>query len=821
MKKNISINISGIIFHIEEDGYDQLKQYLESINRYFSSFDDSLEIIADIEGRIAEIFLTELKDGKQVITKEDVEKLIATMGSIEDFQAAEEESSYIIESTEKEKKEERSDQKEEPKEEYAFSRKLYRDNRRKILGGVLAGIAHYFNVDPLWIRLFYLLLFFGISILPSIGGFLFIAYIVMWIIIPGSDELEETRKIKKMYRDPDHKVLGGVCSGAAAYFGIDVVIVRLLFFISIFLGGTGLILYIILWIILPEARTITDRLEMQGEPLTLKNIEAGIKKSLNIKEDEENVFIKILLFPFRLIASLIDFLSKSSGPLLRFLGEVARVLAGLILLLTGIILIIALVITMGVLLGVITNYGWLQVDNLPVEILSYDIGILSGIALFLALFIPFLGLSVAGAAVLMKRSLVNPTAGWSMLGLWFISIIILSFVIPSKIHDFNMEGQFKKEDTWNLQDKVLVLDYKEVPGIHNLDYDQVELNIRSHYDSSVRLVQYYVARGGDRTEAIENAKGIEYNVSLQDSTLTFDSDFSLGEEVPFRVQKVELVLYLPLGQQFVMDDQLKWLFGRFMYRNGYSNYDIESNVWEFNQDGLHCVTCPEEPEDFFEEETDRKESFNKSDIRGYFKMYENLDSFSSVQLRGSFEVYIQEDNTFEVIVNGDEDLVKEIEIDENAGVLYLENDKDIERHKIKIYLSMPELKSIDIEARSTAFVEGFSENKVDIQIDDGGSAEMNIDARYLSVELSDASKLILEGDGKRIDANISGASRLMAFEYEVDKIVIDIRTNSSARLNADENITVNVSDNSLVRYKGDAVVEIENKTDNSKVTREK
>jgi hypothetical protein len=67
MKKNISINISGIIFHIEEDGYDQLKAYLESINRYFSTFDDSLEIIADIETRIAELFLSKLKEGKQVI----------------------------------------------------------------------------------------------------------------------------------------------------------------------------------------------------------------------------------------------------------------------------------------------------------------------------------------------------------------------------------------------------------------------------------------------------------------------------------------------------------------------------------------------------------------------------------------------------------------------------------------------------------------------------------------------------------------------------------------------------------------------------------
>ena len=67
MKKNISINISGIIFHIEEDGYDKLKEYLETIHRYFSSYDDSSEIIADIENRIAEIFLSKLKDGIQVI----------------------------------------------------------------------------------------------------------------------------------------------------------------------------------------------------------------------------------------------------------------------------------------------------------------------------------------------------------------------------------------------------------------------------------------------------------------------------------------------------------------------------------------------------------------------------------------------------------------------------------------------------------------------------------------------------------------------------------------------------------------------------------
>ena len=90
MKKNISINISGIIFHIEEDGYDKLKKYLDTINSYFSTYEDSEEIIADIEGRIAEIFLGKLTEGKQAVTAKDVAVLIKTMGSVADFEALEE-----------------------------------------------------------------------------------------------------------------------------------------------------------------------------------------------------------------------------------------------------------------------------------------------------------------------------------------------------------------------------------------------------------------------------------------------------------------------------------------------------------------------------------------------------------------------------------------------------------------------------------------------------------------------------------------------------------------------------------------------------------
>src|ERR1041385_5564922 len=152
MKKTLSINISGIIFHIEEDGYETLRKYLDSINRYFSSFEDSSEILSDIESRIAEIFLAKLNEGKQVITADDVQHLIATMGNVSDFKAAEE-SEFVGESS--------------AKQEYRSTttppadKKLVRDNRRKVLGGVCAGLAHYFGVDPVWPRLIFALLSLG------------------------------------------------------------------------------------------------------------------------------------------------------------------------------------------------------------------------------------------------------------------------------------------------------------------------------------------------------------------------------------------------------------------------------------------------------------------------------------------------------------------------------------------------------------------------------------------------------------------------------------------------------------------------------------
>ncbi len=798
MKKNISINISGIIFHIEEDGYDQLKEYLESINRYFSTFDDSLEIIADIETRIAEIFLSKLKEGgKQVIAIEDVEELIATMGSIKDFQAAEEESNYPT--PVEEEKESEKEQEGEP----LFSKKLYRDNNRKLLAGVLAGIAYYFNIDPLWIRLLYVLLFFGISILPSIAGFLFIAYIVMWIVIPASDELKEEKKIKKMYRDPDGKVLGGVASGIAAYFGVDVVIIRLLFFAAIFIAGTGLILYIILWIILPEAKTLTDKMEMQGQPVTLSNIESNIKKSFNVDDGEENIFVKILLFPFRLIAALFEFLSRALGPFMSFLVEAFRVLVGIVLAIIGISGVLGVLIAGGVVIGLFAGGDLSIMYPIPFEIIKNDLTLLPSIALMMALIIPFFFLAILGFMVLMKRKVLNTKAAWSILAIWLISVIVLSFTVPPYINNFRENARYTTVNRYELYDKIAVFKFND---IGQDEFDMVSLRIRSQEDTVIKLEQEYYATGKSRNDASENAKMIEYGLNVQDSIFTFDSNIRFKDDARFRNQELEMTLYLPEGQKFMIDEDMKYIIGSFMYREGYSNRDMNGNIFEFENERLKCITCPEE----LQEEDEGAEEW---DIVGYSRDFD-IDNFDQIEVKNAFTVYLKQSDEYSVIVNGRKSDIDEVVIDKTEDELSLDYKGGIikpnrHRDKVKVYITCPSLTNMDFGSAAKIYSKGFEEDYLDIHLSGAAFAELDLKANSINAEIEGASKLQITGSGDRLDIQVLGASTFDGFDYNVNEVEVETHSASTAKVYARDQLNIRTHGASNVVYQGNALVDIE------------
>jgi phage shock protein PspC (stress-responsive transcriptional regulator) len=195
MKKTLTINISGIVFNIEEDAFEILNNYIELLENIFESQAGGQEILQDIESRIAELLQEKMVDGRGAVTGIWVDEIIQRMGTPEEM----------------------SDQE---------------------------------QTDP-----------------PHAGSKL-------------------KKVIKRLYRDPENRVLGGVCSGMGTYFNFDPVFIRILFVLLAFLGaGISIIIYMVLWIVVPEAKTTAQRLEMRGEEATISNIRKTVQEEVNEVKD--------------------------------------------------------------------------------------------------------------------------------------------------------------------------------------------------------------------------------------------------------------------------------------------------------------------------------------------------------------------------------------------------------------------------------------------------------------------------------------------------------------------------------------------------------
>ncbi|MFM9007295.1 MAG: PspC domain-containing protein, partial [Bacteroidota bacterium] len=193
MNKTVTVNIGGIVFHIEEQAYAALQHYLESVRKALSGHQGTDEILQDIESRMAEMFNETIKHERQVVTLAEVNSAIEVMGSP-------------------------------------------------------AAVAGNDNLSE-----------------PFTSD---------------TGTKSDSPAAKRLFRDPDDKVIGGVCSGLGHYLGVDPLWFRL-FFASIFLiFGSGLLLYILLALILPKARTTSEKLEMKGQPVNASTIRSIVEEEV-------------------------------------------------------------------------------------------------------------------------------------------------------------------------------------------------------------------------------------------------------------------------------------------------------------------------------------------------------------------------------------------------------------------------------------------------------------------------------------------------------------------------------------------------------------
>ena len=577
MKKVININFQGRVIPIEESAYDILKQYTESLNKFFATEEGKEEIINDIEGRIAELFAETLKKGTTCICDDDVNRIIESMGKPEDFET--EEPHY--------QEQQSSFNQQNDHTNYNAPRgRLYRDDNDKILGGVCGGLANYLRVDASVVRIIFAILLFG-------AGTGFLIYLLLWIILPKKNL--QSNITKRLYRNPDDKVIGGVASGLAAYFNIAIWIPRLIFafplligiinsifknifwhfdpFPSVFFGSFGgslTLIYLVLWAVIPEANTASEKLEMRGEKVDLNTIKNTIQEDLVGFKERADKYGKVISEKVNKWGDEVNATSKKSGG--RIGHAFSIVIKAFFLFIMGMIAFALLMALIGVLIGGVAFFPFKNffLDGIGENVLAW-------FTIIGLLIVPIIGFVFWLVRRILKVNNNFKYFGATIGVIWTIGLFACITLVGMILSNFSVKSG--NEEVVNITqpttNKLMVttdsnqFSYFEDDwfGVHwdsndapfyNLNEDSVMLKtirvnvVQSNDDKyHVKLVKF--SRGKNKDLAKEVASHINFEVSQTDSIIRLPKGFVITKKDKFRNQQVLVVIEVPVGKKITID----------------------------------------------------------------------------------------------------------------------------------------------------------------------------------------------------------------------------------------------------------------------------
>jgi len=638
MKKVININFQGRVIPIEESAYEILKNYTDSLRRYFANEEGRDEIINDIENRIAELFTEELKKNQTgCITDANVEAIIKSIGRPEDFDGD------IAEASTSEKTYSSSSTASSSQAAHEPRGSLYRNANDKVLGGVCSGLAHYLRIDPTIIRVLFAIITFG-----GFGTGVLL-YIILWIVLPAKG-MDTTSIRRRLYRNPDNKVIGGVAGGLSAYFNVAVWIPRVIFampliiglintiFRNIFgfwgfdsvphmvfsgFGGTLTFIYIVLWMVIPQANTASEKLEMRGEKVDLESIKNSVQEELQgVKGRAEKFGAE---FSDKAKTWGAEF-GEKAGAWGKEVGErgkafsteispaASRAGSGLgnaigilfkafFLFIAGFITFVLFVALMGILFS---GVGMLGLRNFVLEGFWQNFLAITTLTLFF-------GIPIIAMIVWLIRRMAGVRSKNNYLGYIFGSLWTMGFVSVVFLAAF-VSREFKRQES--VREEVVVtspsngkldVDLKPVDGRfygmfwfdeddndrHEMpalsaDEDSMLLNtvrikIARSQDSGYHVYLVKFARASNSPQAEANAEKISFPVSQIDSVLFLPKGFAISKDTKFRNQQVMVVIEVPVGKQIRVDnstDFFDWFNVNTRFRDRGLNMDWDEEWWD-------------------------------------------------------------------------------------------------------------------------------------------------------------------------------------------------------------------------------------------------
>ena len=476
MNRTLTINIGGLVFHIEEQAYQRLDQYIKAIRRSIP-MEEQDEVVQDIELRIAEIFNSKITTTKQVITSEDVEEVIRIMGRPEDYSIDEEQTYQHSEQT------------------YYREKKLFRDTDNRILGGVLAGLAHYFKIDTIWVRLIFIFL--------------------------------------------------------------------------VFFYGTGILLYFVLWIIIPSAKTTSEKLDMMGEPVNIETIERKIREGVDYTTS------KINNIDYEKFKAQTQRATNQGTKVIRYILGIGFIIVAVIGMLISFFVNLMIIVNTNFMLNEFDFPSAFLDPTIPKWILHTFISLIT--------FLPFIIMLLLGLKLLYTNMKYIWITAISIFVLWIGSLIGLSVVM------INSEtGSFFKPKT-EYQYKV-IYNTKGAPEDYFLFSTGKDialqmkdtLSLTDDYHNKIEIVPSYQ----DQAYGKLGNTGNTHQAIMQ----TTENDTSFIVQVTEEQLKLDPIfsLYLPIGKKIQIDDKVK----PYLFTDVQSSIQPGIHWYEMRDDfSLYCTDC--------------------------------------------------------------------------------------------------------------------------------------------------------------------------------------------------------------------------------------
>jgi phage shock protein PspC (stress-responsive transcriptional regulator) len=425
----------------------------------------------------------------------------------------------------------------------------------------------------------------------------------------NSDDSSESDIQKKLYRDGEENILGGVASGLGYYFGIERIYVRLIL-LFLFLSSVGgvLFIYILLWALLPVAKTTSEKLRMRGKPVNISNIESKIKEGL------DDVTQKVKDVDYSKVG---DDLKKNTKRFSEILESTLILLIKLARKIIGFFMIVVSSLTLIFLLFGVAILGFISSIEIPHEILflsmNTDIPAWTiSIIVFFGIGIPNVFLFVLGLRLLTSmRKIMSNSTKYTLGVLWITTILLSAFIIAREFrtnlftakNNTEMPIDISKTDTLQIrmnqlqyEDEILVFNDKRIiySDEENLKLIQedIRLNIVNGQDNISELKLEKRAKGVNQKNAHENANTIEYDYEYYNKSLLLDSNWlsSIGQSR--NDQEVRLTLCIPEGQYVFIDRDLSSILNRKIKNDkNYSRRKVAGHLWKMENKILICQDC--------------------------------------------------------------------------------------------------------------------------------------------------------------------------------------------------------------------------------------